>query len=79
MSHDGICHRRPARYCRAFRDRIRCGLIRLDSRMPVENDDEVYIHAEGRTELRLMPLLRNDGNVRSRVGRHVRRIFGSSM
>lgn len=58
---------------------MRCGLIRLDS-CALENDDEVYIHAEGSMELRLMPLPRNDGceNIGSRVGRHVRRIFGTT-
>lgn len=78
-NHEGFCQRRRARYCRAFRDRMRRGLIRLDSCV-LEDDDELNIHAEGNIELRLMPLPRNDGseNIGSRVGRHVRRIFGGT-
>lgn len=78
-NHDGAPRRGRVRYCRAFRDRMRCGLIRLDSYV-LEDDDEVYIHAEGKMELRVMPLSRNDGgeNIRSRVGHHVRRIFGAA-
>lgn len=78
-NHDGSCQNRQTRYCRAFRDRMHCGLIRLDACVH-EDDDEVHIHAEGSIELRLMGLPRNDGsdNIGSRVGRHVRRIFGTS-
>lgn len=79
VKNDGFCQRGQARYCRAFRDRMRCGHIRLDSCV-LENDDEVYIHAEGNIKLRLMPLPRNDGSESigsRRVGRHVRRIFGT--
>ena len=74
-NNEGFCQRRQARYCRAFRDRMRRGLIRLDSCV-LDNDDEVYIHAEGNIKIRLMPSP-NDGNenVGSRVGRHVRRII----
>ncbi|KAF8120959.1 hypothetical protein EV363DRAFT_1187559 [Boletus edulis] len=80
---DGCLQRGQIRYCHAVRDGVRCGLIRLDS-CALEDDDEVYIHAEGSIELRLMPLPpRSDsrgenGTMGSRVGRHVRRIFGTS-
>lgn len=77
--HDGSCHKGQARYCRSFRDRMRCGLIRPESHA-AEDDDEVYIHTEGSIKLHLMPLLGSDGceNIGSRVGRHVRRIFGTT-
>lgn len=75
-NNDGFCQKSQARYCRAFRERMRRGLIRLDASV-LDDDDEVYIHAQGNIELRLMPSTEDDvcGKIRSRVGSHVRRIF----
>lgn len=78
-NHDGCSQTVRTRYCSAFRDRMRCGFIRLNSCV-MENDDEVYIHAEGRIKIRLMQLAGNDGgeHMGLRVGHHVRRIFGNT-
>ncbi|KAG1736813.1 hypothetical protein EDB19DRAFT_1720509 [Suillus lakei] len=72
--YEGLRRRRQIRCGRAFNERMRRGVIRLDS-CALENDDEVFIHAEGKIELRL----RTEGDVNdrvwSRMDRGMRKIF----
>ncbi|KAG0706535.1 hypothetical protein DFH29DRAFT_155649 [Suillus ampliporus] len=72
--YEGLRRRRQIRYTRAFNERIRRGFIRIGS-SALENDDEVFIHAEAKIELRL----RTDGDVNdrvwSRMDRGMRKIF----
>ncbi|KAF8842497.1 hypothetical protein BDN67DRAFT_989055 [Paxillus ammoniavirescens] len=76
-NHGGLRQGKQIHCSRSVRDRMRRGFIRFDT-IALENDDEVYIHAEGKIDLRLMAPLasRSSGKVGwTRIDRHVRRIF----
>ncbi|KAF9228738.1 hypothetical protein BS17DRAFT_772439 [Gyrodon lividus] len=76
-NHGGPSQRKHIRCSRSFHDRMRRGFIRFDTGA-LENDDEVYIHAEGKIELRLMASLKNGSNEKvgwTRIDRHVRRML----
>ncbi|KIK95965.1 hypothetical protein PAXRUDRAFT_826486 [Paxillus rubicundulus Ve08.2h10] len=76
-NHGGLRQRKQIHRSRSVRDRMRRGFIRFDT-VALENDDEVYIHAEGKIELCLMASLtsRSNGKVGwTRIDRHVRRIL----
>lgn len=69
--YEGLRRRREIRCGRAFNKRVRRGLIRFGC-CALENDDEVFIHAEGKIEL----MLRTEGNrVWSRMDRGMQKIF----
>lgn len=69
--YEGLRRRRQIRCGRAFNERVRRGFIKFGS-CALENDDEVFIHAEGKIEL----MLRTEGNrVWSRMDRGMQKIF----
>lgn len=72
--HDLVRRRKQIRCSRAFRERMRCGLIKFDT-CASDNDDEVCIHADGKIELRLMTGEDKEKRSWTRLDRHVRRIF----
>lgn len=72
--HDLVRRRKQIRCSRAFRERMRCGLIKFDT-CASDNDDEVYIHTDGKIELRLMTGEDKEKRSWARLDRQVRRIF----
>ena len=72
--HDVVRRRTKVWYSRAFREQVRCGLIRLDA-CASESDDEVYIHSEGKIELRLTTTEDTEKRGWPRIDHRVRRIF----
>lgn len=72
--YEGLRRRRQIRCGRTFNERMRRGFIRLGA-CALEDDDEVFIHAEGKIEL----MLRTEGDVNnkvwSRMDRGMRKIF----
>jgi hypothetical protein len=72
--YEGLRSRRQIRCSRTFNERMRRGFIRLEC-CALENEDEVFIHAEGKIEL----MLRTEGDVNNRVwsrmDRGMRKIF----
>lgn len=72
--HDLVRRRKKVWYSRAFREYVRCGLIRLNTSAS-ENDDEVCIDSEGKIELHLTTS--EDASKRGwpRIDHRVRRIF----
>ncbi|KAI6007834.1 hypothetical protein EDC04DRAFT_937825 [Pisolithus marmoratus] len=71
---DLVRRRKQIRCSRAFRERMRCGLIRFDA-CASDNDDEVCIHADGKIELRLTTGEDREKHSWARLDRRVRRIF----
>ncbi|OAX41885.1 hypothetical protein K503DRAFT_767281 [Rhizopogon vinicolor AM-OR11-026] len=70
--YEGLRARRQIRCARAFNERMRRGFIRISS-CALENDDEIFIHAEGKIELKLRTDA--DDRVWSRMDRGMRTIF----
>ena len=74
--YEGLRARRQIRCARAFNERMRRGFIRINS-CALENDDEIFIHAEGKIELKLRTDI--EDRVWSQVDRGMRRIFQRRM
>ncbi|KAG2040177.1 hypothetical protein BDR03DRAFT_1008161 [Suillus americanus] len=72
--YEDLRRRRQIRCGRGFNERMRRGFIRLES-CALENDDEVFIHAEGKIELMLRTEGDSSDRVWSRMDRGMRKIF----
>ncbi|KAG1790877.1 uncharacterized protein HD556DRAFT_667287 [Suillus plorans] len=72
--YEGLRRRRQIRCGRAFNEGMRRGFIRLGS-CALENDDEIFIHAEGKIELMLRTECDVNDRVWTRMDRGMRKIL----